>query len=101
MLRTMWDGMDRRVWRCMRLRRTAGQRATSTGRPAGRRHCDRDMRERVRLECAGTKLLRRRDGKADMKERVGCRGLRLRITAAEALLSRGAQRLRRAHLRGM
>jgi hypothetical protein len=57
------------------------------------------MEERGRRECAGTRLLRERDGKADMKELVECRGLRLRITAGEAgVLRRRAEQLR-AHLR--
>src|SRR5438309_5009962 len=102
MWRTMWDGMDRRACRCMSLRLMAGRKATSTGRPAGRRRCDRDMRERVRRERAGTILLRR-GGRADMKEQVGCREFRLRITAAAvvvAVLSQRAHQLRRALLPG-
>jgi len=42
------------------------------------------MRERVRRERAGTKLVRGRVGRAEMKERVECKGLLLRITAGEA-----------------
>jgi hypothetical protein len=57
------------------------------------------MRERVRREFAGTKLLRQRDGRADLTELVECREERLlRITAGEAALSRRAEQLR-AHLR--
>src|SRR6267378_2475137 len=96
MWRTMWDGMDRRACRCMSLRLMAGRKATSTGRRS-----DRDMRERVRRECAGTKLLRRA-GRADMKELVECRECLLRITAAAvaAVLNHPAERLRRAPLPG-
>jgi hypothetical protein len=56
------------------------------------------MRERVRRECAGTTLVRRA-GRADLTELVECREERLlRITAAEAALSRRGEQLR-AHLR--
>src|SRR5258705_6317907 len=91
----MLDGMDRRECRCMLLRLMA-RKATLTGRRAGRRRCDLRMEERDRRECAGTKLLRRRAGKADMKERVGCRECLPLLTgvAVAAVLSRAARRLR-------
>ena len=54
----------------------------------GRRHCGRDMRERVRRECAGMSRLNRGRGRADMTDLVERRVRRLRITAAEAVLRR-------------
>ncbi len=64
------------------------------GRAAGRRRCGRRMEERGRQERGGTKR-RQRDTRADGRERVDCRAaVRLRIAAAEAVLSRRARRLR-------
>ena len=54
----------------------------------GRRHCGRDMRERVRRECVGTSRLRGQGDRVDMTDLVEPRVRRLRITAAEAVLRR-------------
>jgi hypothetical protein len=76
------------------------RKATSMGRlVVGRQHCDRVMEERGRRQCAEMKL-RRRHTRADMSERVECRGVRLRVAAGEAVLRRvAAVVLRRAHIR--
>src|SRR5438477_12865218 len=93
----MWDGMGRRVCRCMRLGLTE-RKAMSTRRLAGRQRCGRRMEERGRRRCGGTKLLRRRV-RPERKERVECRGFRPRITVAEAVLRRPVAVLRLALIR--
>ena len=104
----MWDDMGRRACRRMLLRLTAGRKAIRMVRVADRRHCARDMGEKVRRECVGMSRLRGR-GRAEMIGLVERRERRLRImeakvvaaevvlshlTAAEVVLNRPVQQLR-------